>query len=648
MTPAIAKGCVMSEKHEANNNGNFLEKFHFTKMFNGFKTARQPGMMALALLAVIDVCILGWLLDACTPADSRVVTSSAPQKNVSEIDLYVSLKIEGSTDGFELVRDTLRKGNEENLRLILRSDAINKSIPEADKLIADGQAVSLINDTYKSKLDKAIDILEKYYSDRKTGIEDERSKSVSKAKEPKAIDAIQEKANLKLTDLEEACDGVRSALFGVETTAVSQNNWIAKVIFTDEVLKKKEMINDQKTVRQIIGLAENNQAAQAAKGRGIFAAFLEHKINYVHGAAVSLATMDIPAAKTNLSKLMALGSWMMTQHKIFALLLILGALAIYAVAGGAICRIAAMQIALDERVGPTAALRFSYGKFASFFSAPLLPLAIIAVFTFLIWAPSLIIGNIPGLGETLCALLTPLAILAGAAIALISVLFIAGFSLMFPAIAVEGSDGFDAMSRSFTYVHKHPWRMGLYALLATVYGAICYLFVRLFIFLTLKSVHCSAQAGIDAGADQIEAIWPSPTWANLQPEVNWLTLGTGSTLAAGIIWVFVALVSAMLLAYAVSFYFTTCTQIYYILRNLVDGTDIEDVFVDQHIEELIEDEPENPPTDSCETPSCSCNDQPKPTVADETKPTEEEDNGPIKLVGDEDDDQPKEEENKND
>ena len=35
---------------------------------------------------------------------------------------------------------------------------------------------------------------------------------------------------------------------------------------------------------------------------------------------------------------------------------------------------------------------------------------------------------------------------------------VGGFGLMYPTVAVEGSDSFDAISRSFSYVFARPWR----------------------------------------------------------------------------------------------------------------------------------------------------------------------------------------------
>ncbi len=49
-------------------------------------------------------------------------------------------------------------------------------------------------------------------------------------------------------------------------------------------------------------------------------------------------------------------------------------LAVWAFFGGAICRIAVVQLAADERVGWAAALRFARRKWLSYFAAPLFPL----------------------------------------------------------------------------------------------------------------------------------------------------------------------------------------------------------------------------------------------------------------------------------
>ena len=85
---------------------------------------------------------------------------------------------------------------------------------------------------------------------------------------------------------------------------------------------------------------------------------------------------------------------------------------------------------------------------------------------------------------------------------------------MFPAIAYEDSDFFDAISRSFSSVYAKPWRMGFYTLVAAVYGAVCYLFVRFFVFLLLWATYGFLQFGLSDNA-KLQAIWPEPSFDNL-------------------------------------------------------------------------------------------------------------------------------------
>jgi hypothetical protein len=117
-------------------------------------------------------------------------------------------------------------------------------------------------------------------------------------------------------------------------------------------------------------------------------------------------------------------------------------------------------------------------------------------------------------GELTVGLLLPLAFVAAILIAVIAIGIVGGFSLMFPTIAYEDSDCFDSISRSFSYVYNKPWRMGLYMVIAFVYGAICYLFVRFFSFLVLWSTHAFLQVGFAYENRKLHAIWPEPAFTD--------------------------------------------------------------------------------------------------------------------------------------
>ena len=265
-------------------------------------------------------------------------------------------------------------------------------------------------------------------------------------------------------------------------------------------------------------------------------------------------------------------------YPVYSVIFFALALVVMALAGGAICRIAAMQFADRERPGLFDALQFSMRKFVSFVAAPLAPLAIMVVIGISVIVLGFV-GNIPVVGEFIVGLGLPLAFVAGALIAIVAIGAAAGLNLMFPAIAFEDSDSFDAISRSFSYVYARPWRMALYSAIAAVYGAICYEFARLFTFVVLWASHCFLGLGIVGGNAKLHAIWPAPTPGNLHswPDTAGLTgsLAGASHLVSLWVLVFVGLLAAFLL----SFYFCANTVIYALMRHRVDQTALDDVYV---------------------------------------------------------------------
>ncbi|MHC4061483.1 MAG: hypothetical protein ACYSR6_07725, partial [Planctomycetota bacterium] len=199
--------------------------------------------------------------------------------------------------------------------------------------------------------------------------------------------------------------------------------------------------------------------------RGVFSTLWQFARERFHGALYSLFAFDIPGVAKNIGGYFKAVVWAFRYHFIYCIIFGAIKLAIISVAGGAICRMAALQLAQGEKPGLTEALRFSTRKFLSFFTAPLLPIAIIlfiGLFVFLLG----LVGNIPRIGELIMGIFMPLALIAGSLIAILLIGAVAGFNLMFPAVAYEGSDCFDAMSRSFNYIYSRPWRMGFYTALA--------------------------------------------------------------------------------------------------------------------------------------------------------------------------------------
>ncbi len=235
-------------------------------------------------------------------------------------------------------------------------------------------------------------------------------------------------------------------------------------------------------------------------------------------------------------------------------------------------------------------MNFAVGKLLSFASAPVIPLAIIVVIG-LIVAIGSIIGNIPFLGPIVVGALFFIALLAGFVMTLVLLGTAGGFNLMYPTIAVEGSDSFDAISRSFSYVYARPWRMLFYSLVALAYGAATYLFVRMFIWLTLVLTHHFVGMGMvisaDNGAYLLDAMWPGPAnTGRLAFGSDYQALSAGQSIGAFFINCWVMLLVAFLGAFALSLYFSANTIIYYLMRSEVDSTELDDVYLEQAEEEL--------------------------------------------------------------
>lgn len=330
--------------------------------------------------------------------------------------------------------------------------------------------------------------------------------------------------------------------------------------------------------------------------------------------------------------LMAWGLWwLITTHPIYSLIYIVVALAIWALLGGAICRIAAMHAAREEKPTMSAAMKFSAGKFLSFFTAPVLPLVLIAVAGMLLALGGLI-GVIPYFGEWFVAVFFLLALVVGMVIAFLSVGLGGGWPLMWPTIAVEGSDSFDAMSRSFSYVYARPFRYTLYWGVAAVYGVICYLFVRLFAFITLAATHCwmgwamrlSGREGYSDVAGKLDVMWARPTFWNFHGPMQWDVMNGSEAGASMLLAFWVYLVSGVVLAFLASFVFCASTNIYYLLRRQVDATDLDDVYVEETLEETApaaSGMAELSPPASTQGPAAEgAAEQPKPT--DQTPPPE--------------------------
>ncbi|MBL8823465.1 MAG: hypothetical protein JNJ77_12825 [Planctomycetia bacterium] len=146
-------------------------------------------------------------------------------------------------------------------------------------------------------------------------------------------------------------------------------------------------------------------------------------------------------------------------------------LIIWGMAAGAITRIAAMQLARNERIGLGEALGYARRKLFDFIIGPAIPLIIFAILALLNALGTFILTVVPYLGSVLTAILLPLPILSSLVMAVMLVAFI-GWPLFYATISVEGSDSFDALSRTLAYITQGAWSYIKYAVFAFVFSVV--------------------------------------------------------------------------------------------------------------------------------------------------------------------------------
>lgn len=356
--------------------------------------------------------------------------------------------------------------------------------------------------------------------------------------------------------------------------------------------------------------------------RGIFDEFFTYEATQVSAVVqavlsgnwlgdIASLNQPLPSVVRALSNFTVVGpGWLVRYHCVYAIFFGCLFLLVWAVFGGAIARIAAVHVARDEKISIRQALGFSASKTLSFIFAPLIPLIIIVVAGLAVAAGGLLF-YIPWVGPIVAACLFIFSLLAGFIMTLVATGMIGGMNLMYPTVAVEGSDSFDAISRSFSYVFARPWRMLFYTAVSLVYGSLCYLFVRWFIYVMLSLTHYFVRCwlGGQAGA-YFPAIWPQPHITSLIYQPDFTILKWSESLAAGILCFWIYLVITVLGAFVISFYFSANTIIYYLMRQEVDATELDDVYVEETDEEFVEAtvatavvEPATPPPPASQTPA---------------------------------------------
>ncbi|RPI58923.1 MAG: hypothetical protein EHM48_09645, partial [Planctomycetaceae bacterium] len=483
----------MADEHEIKH-VNWTEVFSFTRIFKSCKMALHVSKMTLALAAIVLVFIFGWGLDRIWSIGNSYVRPGEIMDHCGKSDAA----FEADKEGFEKGRLNEAVTLKYQTMLQFRSpDVYSAKLANADLRAAFNDAARKINDD--AKTEKVTDLAQMQKQAKKDKVSWSRILSDAEKTFKEELSRIDEA-------LDKAVPNAKTTINKMEITTEEKTTLIA------EVEKAAKLAIAQKT-----RLAMEFQAeVDKVRGKPIFASFRAYEVGWLENALSAVRQGNITGGLTAYSARMdnkdrttppavdavplaavenAPGflvcllmcvqgfAWLFSEHWVFAALLTAFSLGVWALFGGAIYRVAALHAAREEKISIVHALKFSIDKFASFVTAPLLPVAIILVLA-LVMDVLVLLMNVPYLSAIYGLFVGALFfvfLLMGLAAAFLLAGLVGGGALMYPTIAVEGSDSFDAISRSFSYVLSRPWRAGLYGLVALVYGTITYLVVRLFV-----------------------------------------------------------------------------------------------------------------------------------------------------------------------
>jgi hypothetical protein len=304
---------------------------------------------------------------------------------------------------------------------------------------------------------------------------------------------------------------------------------------------------------------------------------------------------------------------------IYFLLVIAWTVATWAVFGGTITRMAAVEIARNDKISLGEALRFVLARWKSYIFASFAPVIGLAVCALLLIVFFGIPNWIPIFAEFWVGILWPLALGLGLCMAVI-LIGLPGWPMIHATLGAEGSDSFDALSRCYSYVLQKPWSYIWYAVVALVYGAIVVFFVGLMGSLTVYLARWAisqtpltelfnrdasylflwAPTSFDWRALLLQG---SPVAAVSEPGIaltHWWNYVGPFCIA---IWL--GLVFLMIVGFGYSFFWSASTIIYLMMRRKVDDTELDEVYLEEEEPEESYTPPAAPSSASSQPPSAT-------------------------------------------
>ncbi|MFK7789965.1 MAG: hypothetical protein AB8C95_10815 [Phycisphaeraceae bacterium] len=303
----------------------------------------------------------------------------------------------------------------------------------------------------------------------------------------------------------------------------------------------------------VLGINESNDASDDFTAYEALVQYEASAIDSLMSSALSFEHGFGPSSRgvadSLFSMFVGIPGYMFENHPWFTLLFGIDVLFILMMTSGILTRMSATQVCANRLTGLGDAAGFVSKHWTWYLITPLMPVAVIVVVGALLALLGLALFNVPWL-DIVGALGYGLFLVLGFVIAIVSLLLLLALFLIPAALSVEGSDGFDAIARSFNYILFRPWQFGIYLLASAFYLAAVFVVVGGVAGVTQGATNYFIGLGVIGEPEATDAsIWIMTRWGELVT----------------------AIVAAIMLS-------TLCclqTQVYVLMRRSADGTPMD-------------------------------------------------------------------------
>ena len=242
---------------------------------------------------------------------------------------------------------------------------------------------------------------------------------------------------------------------------------------------------------------------------------------------------------------------------------------VWSIFGTAITRHIALKLIGEDAPGFTGSLLYGSAKWLSAFNAVAFVLAGIVALS----VPGAVLGLLmrTDWGLALAGVVWPLVLVGAVVLSILAIGIVAGWPLMVAAVGVERGDSFQAISTAFSYLYQRPLHYAFYALVAL-----------------LVAVPAIAAAGLFADATGTLAMWAASfgmghdrTVAVLEGVSAAGAAATAAPWGARAIGFWMRGLEALLSSFGWGYFWAIATAAYLLLRRDVDGTEFDEVVLDE-------------------------------------------------------------------